>query len=61
MDEPILLPCPFCGDSDSLEVWHDPQTVLHPWYRVECGFCGAKGPGSDKGDHVDEWNTRFPA
>lgn len=51
-------PCPFCGDRDNLIQYHDPRTVLHPWYRIECDNCGAKGPGSDRGDHVAQWNYR---
>jgi Lar family restriction alleviation protein len=54
-----LLPCPFCGHSgDDLKVYHNPKTILHPWYRIECDWCGAEGPGSDHGDHVEQWNTR---
>ena len=53
-----LKPCPFCGGNDRLIEYHNPKTVLHPWYRIECEYCGAKGPGSDRGDHVQEWNTR---
>lgn len=59
-----LQPCPFCGHGDSLIEYHDPQTILHPWYRIECDYCGAKGPGSDRGDHKDQWNrqaARAPA
>jgi Lar family restriction alleviation protein len=54
-----LKPCPFCGHhSDSLIEWHDPKTILHPWYRIECDYCGAKGPGTDRGVHRDLWNDR---
>jgi Lar family restriction alleviation protein len=64
MSDPIrdalaeCLPCPFCGKADHLLIYHDPRTVLHPWYRIECDYCGANGPGTDQGDHVDEWNNR---
>ena len=53
-----LKPCPFCGRDDSFITYHDPRTILHPWYRIECDWCGCKGPGSDRGDHVAQWNAR---
>ena len=53
-----LMPCPFCGKANDLLTWHDPKTTLYPWYRIECDNCGAKGPGSDHGDHEQQWNTR---
>ena len=56
-DNTTPLPCPFC-DSDQLLEYHDPRTTLHPWYRIECDHCGCNGPGSDRGDHIELWNTR---
>ena len=53
-----LAACPFCGNSDSLITHHEPGTVLHPWYRIECDNCGAKGPGTDQGTHAEQWNRR---
>lgn len=50
--------CPFCGHPDSLVVYHDPNTLLHPWFRVECDYCGAGGTGSDKGDQLIQWSLR---
>lgn len=34
-----LLPCPFCGDADEVELDSDDASV---W--VHCGGCGASGP-----------------
>lgn len=57
-----LAPCPFCGASGAeLVTYHEPGTVLHPWYRVECDHCGAKGPGTDRGTHREDWNRRAAA
>jgi len=58
MSETKLKPCPFCGDTESLEVWHDSRTIIHPAYRVGCDNCGAHSGYSDRGDHVEAWNTR---
>ena len=58
MSETKLKACPFCGDTESLEVCHDPRTILHPAYRVICDNCGAKSGYSDRGDRVEKWNTR---
>ena len=52
-----LMPCPFCGH-DRGEIHHNPKTILHPAYRVECGYCGASGPETDRGDHVEQWNNQ---
>lgn len=53
-----LAACPFCGDPGSLITHHEQGTVLHPWYRIECDNCGAKGPGTDQGNHADLWTRR---
>jgi len=52
-----LLPCPFCGDGDSLYVEHLEGTILHPAFRVRCDNCGASTGYTDKG-HAAEWNAR---
>ncbi len=57
-EEIAILPCPFCGERKLLMVVHDEKTILHPHYHVQCDNCGARSGGSDKGDHVDQWNTR---
>lgn len=57
-----LAPCPFCGASGAeLVTYHEPGTVMHPWYRIECDHCGAKGPGTDRGTHREDWNRRAAA
>lgn len=48
--------CPFCGHLDSLQIYHEPGTDIHPWYCVRCDNCGARGPGDDHGDHIANWN-----
>jgi Lar family restriction alleviation protein len=53
-----LLPCPFCGNKDSLQVQHIEGTILHPAYRVHCDNCGGEGPINDRGDHCELWNSR---
>lgn len=53
-----LLPCPFCGEKESLYVRHVEGTILHPAYFVACDNCGAQGATTDKGDHEKEWNAR---
>jgi len=52
----VLLPCPFCGDSNDLRVVH----VVNTPY-VSCFQCAAEGPicwGGGKADAVDAWNRR---
>jgi Lar family restriction alleviation protein len=61
MTAPELLPCPFCGDTESLMVDHMEGTVRRPAYRILCDNCGASTNYSDRGDHVEEWNRRDPA
>lgn len=57
MNEIALLSCPFCGYED-VEIMHTEGTVLHPHFYVSCGNCGVKGQGSDRGNHINNWNTR---
>jgi hypothetical protein len=52
--------CPFCADHDSLLIEHVEGTVVHPAYYVKCDNCGAVGPTTDKGNHVELWNRRAP-
>lgn len=53
-----LKPCPFCGKNDFLHIMHAAGTILHPHYYVFCNNCGGRSGGTDKGNHVDDWNTR---
>jgi len=58
MSDIQLKPCPFCGETESLYIEHMEGTVIHPTYRVYCDYCGASAGWTDRGDHVEEWNTR---
>ena len=53
-----LRPCPFCGDTEHLEVRHTEGTIIHPHYYVHCDNCGAQTGGTDNGKHVAQWNER---
>lgn len=48
-----LLPCPFCGSKECVELGIGGT-------RVKCFSCGAKGPEAEDGDAnaVTLWNTR---
>ena len=52
-----LLPCPFCGRDEHLQVEHLEGTVVHPAYRVSCDNCGASTGYTDK-DCRAVWNER---
>ena len=52
---PELLPCPFCGSSDSPMIMRMHGTAS---YQVLCDNCGASTGHSDRGDHIEEWNRR---
>jgi len=52
-----LKPCPFCGECEDLNVEHMEGTILHPSYRIICGYCGVSTCFTDK-DWIDAWNTR---
>lgn len=52
-----LLPCPFCGKDEHLQVEHLEGTVVHPAYRVRCDWCGASTGYTDK-DCRANWNKR---
>lgn len=54
-----LNPCPFCGNKEDFETDHLDGTILHPAYRILCGYCGASTRYSDHGDHEEIWNTRY--
>ena len=58
MINPELKPCPFCGASGqriTKEILASGTSV----YRVECWYCMACGPQSNKrGCAIDEWNER---
>lgn len=44
-----LLPCPFCGDTNRLEIGS---------LGVQCMNCSAVGPGFHKHTAVESWNKR---
>jgi Lar family restriction alleviation protein len=63
-----LLPCPWCGVTESLEVYavhtgefdaNEDERMIH---YVACDRCGAEGPGWSKQESeamaIDAWNTR---
>ena len=66
----LLLPCPFCGCEDALEVVEDclevvegPEPGAWYWYQVRCpldeGGCGASSRRSTSSNEVmDAWNMR---
>jgi Lar family restriction alleviation protein len=51
--EPVLKPCPFCGEDEQQE--NDNEEGM----SVRCGFCGALGPWADTRTNAEkEWNWR---
>jgi Lar family restriction alleviation protein len=54
---PEITPCPFCGVQNTF-IEHMEGTILYPAYRVHCDNCGASSGWTDKGDHIEKWNTR---
>jgi len=54
-----LLPCPFCGDTDSLYT-RDGLDEYGP--TITCGKCIASGPqGHTTAEAIAAWNTRASA
>ena len=54
-----LLPCPFCGRTDSLEVLH--ELGFDKSTRVECE-CGGRGAYRRTAEQaITTWNTRADA
>jgi hypothetical protein len=53
-----LLPCPFCGDTESLYEKHLEGTVIHPAWKIVCDNCGASTGYTDI-DWKDDWNERL--
>lgn len=61
-----LLPCPFCGNTDTL--WEQTRREEGEWsglrehYWIECDRCDVQGPsymeGADGQDHIEQWNRR---
>ena len=59
-----LLPCPFCGNADLLDIPDDGYMGL---YWVSCSNCGAEGPTTDahafpktgKDLAKEKWNHRM--
>jgi len=55
-DEPKLLPCPFCGVTDTI-ILNGP--VEDDWCAVSCDKCHARGPINYTDSHaIAAWNTR---
>lgn len=59
-DQKELKPCPFCGEHCS---WdrdaHQQECGGKPLMYVNCGRCGAEGPGRwVEADAITGWNTR---
>jgi len=53
-----LLPCPFCGDTESLYEKHlEGSTVHHPACKLVCDNCGASTGYTDT-DWKGDWNER---
>jgi Lar family restriction alleviation protein len=50
-----LKPCPFCGESKWIRVYH----VFKDSYFVTCSCCGCDGPKETTAERAtQEWNTR---
>ena len=65
-DTDALLACPFCGDQRAAVEW-EPSDPLwqgdtnRNWF-VECRYCGAQGPCSNREDHaLRNWAQRAGA
>lgn len=56
MAEQNLLPCPFCGLEDSVEVSASPGYCF-----ARCKNCEAEGPfARTKEEAIELWNRRVP-
>ena len=56
-DEPILKPCPFCGEAEYLEVQAYDGGMLDAY--VQCNECSTYGPdGGTRDDAIIKWNHR---
>lgn len=54
-------PCPFCGESDFVEVATvgEPDDDCAQSFHASCGKCGAEGPCSDSmREAAGNWNRR---
>ena len=56
--EVVLLPCPFCGESEGKLTPYDDEYGDMSGYHVVCAFCDAWGPLGDREYAVKYWNTR---
>lgn len=54
--QPVLLPCPFCGETPTLQ-WHSAPEC---WVECSCGAIGPQGEDTSTDDHIALWNTRQP-
>lgn len=59
-----LKPCPFCGETEHLEIVKLEDSMHPRQYEVVCamdsGGCGGSaGYRSSKQDAIDVWNTRY--
>lgn len=53
-----LKPCPFCGETENLEISHYRSDGVW-WHYVECAECIMTGPvGKLKRDAIEAWNKR---
>lgn len=60
--EPVtddMKPCPFCGNTHTLDVMWSESDGLPKWW-IECSDCDMSGPQveSTRGDMRDSWNRR---
>lgn len=57
-DNPELLPCPFCGNQDAVEL----QKTARGMMRVYCDNCGGSGyETDDRAIAIEFWNRRMDA
>jgi len=64
--EVILDQCPFCGESEDLEIYkHDRGQKEGIPTAITCGSCGCTGPwaytkyGTIEASLLDSWNGRY--
>lgn len=54
-----LLPCPFCGNEDTLTTLWDREYIYSSQWTVYCSMCGTNGPrcGTEE-KAIGKWNRR---
>lgn len=56
-----LKPCPFCGDTECLELCQDKNHPKGADMFIACQLCQVAGPSAfDEDSAIHRWNERLP-